>query len=172
MRLVRWQPFPEMESLRRQMDRMFDEIAGLERKSETDWTPAIEIQDREDSLVLRAEIPGVEAKDIDIQVAREAVSIAGEHRYEKKTEEKGFFRSELRYGSFQRTIPLPVAVENTQVQADFKDGILQLTLPKVQEAKHKVVKVSLGADKQEALAASETNNQSESNQEPSVSSNN
>lgn len=172
MRLVRWQPFPEMDNLRRQMDRMFDELAGLERKSDADWTPAIEIQDREDSLILRAEIPGVEAKDIDIQVAREAVSIAGEHRYEKKTEEKGFFRSELRYGSFQRTIALPVAVDNTQVQAEFKDGILQLTIPKVQEAKHKVVKVSLGADKQEALASSEANNQPESNQEQSVSSNN
>lgn len=147
MRLVRWQPFSEMETLRTQMDRMFDAIAGLERESGNNWTPAIEIQDREDSLIVRAEIPGVEAKDIDIQVAREAISIAGEHRYEKKSEEKGFFRSELRYGSFQRTIPLPVAVENTQAQAEFKDGILKLTLPKAQEAKHKVVKIDLGADK-------------------------
>ncbi len=172
MRIVRWQAFPQMDNLRRQMDQMFDELAGLERKSDTDWTPAIEIQDRENSLILRAEIPGVEAKDIDIQVAREAVSIAGEHRYEKKTEEKGFFRSELRYGSFQRTIPLSVAVENTQVQAEFKDGILQLTLPKVQEARHKVVKVCLGAEKQETLASVEANTRSESNREQTVSSNN
>jgi len=169
MRLVRWQSFPEMETLRSQMDRMFDAIAGLDRESGTDWTPAIEIQDREDSLILRAEIPGVDAKDIDIQVAREAVSIAGEHRYEKKTQEKGFFRSELRYGSFQRTIPLPIAVENTQVQAEFKDGILKLTLPKAQEAKHKVVKIDLGADK--ALSSSEGNTQ-DSNQDEPVSSNN
>ncbi|WP_373524769.1 Hsp20 family protein, partial [Nostoc sp.] len=112
MRLVRWQPFAEVESLRNQMDRMFDEIAGVNRPSSQDWTPAIEIQDREDSLVLRAEIPGVEAKDLDIQVAREAVAISGEHCYENKAQQ-GFFRTELRYGSFQRTIPLPVAVENT-----------------------------------------------------------
>lgn len=172
MRLVRWQPFPEMESLRRQMDRMFDELAGLERKSDADWTPAIEMQDRGDSILVRAEIPGVEAKDIDIQVAREAVSIAGEHRYEKKTEEKGFFRSELRYGSFQRTIPLPVAVENTQVQAEFKDGILELTLPKVQEAKQKVVKVSLGADNQAAISSSEANAQTATDAQQSATSNN
>lgn len=172
MRLVRWQPFPEMESLRRQMDRMFDELAGFERKSDTDWTPAIEMQDRGDSLLVRAEIPGVEAKDIDIQVAREAVSIAGEHRYEKKTEEKGFFRSELRYGSFQRTIPLPVAVENTQVQAEFKDGILELTLPKVQEAKQKVVKVSLGADNQAAISSSEANAQTSTDAQQPATSNN
>lgn len=168
MRLVRWQPFSEMETLRTQMDRMFDAIAGLERESGNNWTPAIEIQDREDSLIVRAEIPGVEAKDIDIQVAREALSIAGEHRYEKKSEEKGFFRSELRYGSFQRTIPLPVAVENTQAQAEFKDGILKLTLPKAQEAKHKVVKIDLGADKSLSTEA----NQQDSAQEQPASSNN
>jgi HSP20 family protein len=172
MRIVHLQPFPEMDNLRRQMERMFDESAGLERKSDTDWTPAIEIQERETSLILRAEIPGVESKDIDIQVAREAVSIAGKHRYEKKTEEKGFFRSELRYGSFQRTISLPVAVENTQVEAEFKNGILQLTLPKVQEARHRVVKVCLGAENQEALASVEANTQSESNREQTANSNN
>ncbi len=171
MRLIRWQPFSEMESLRTQMDRMFDELAGLNRQSSTDWTPAIEIQDREDNLVLRVEIPGVEAKDLDIQVAREAVAISGEHRYENKAQEQGFFRTELRYGSFQRTIPLPVAVENNQVQAEFKDGILKLTLPKAQEARHKVVKVSLGESKQETLPSSETDSQNVSPPEPSLSNN-
>lgn len=171
MRLVRWQPFSEMESLRRQMDQMFDELAGVNRQSSTAWIPAIEIQDREDSLVLRAEIPGVEAKNLDIQVAREAVAISGEHCYENKAQEQGFFRTELRYGSFERTIPLPVAVENNQVQAEFKDGILKLTLPKAQEARHKVVKINLGEDKQETLPSSETNNQN-SRQEPSLSPNN
>ncbi|MBW4664230.1 MAG: Hsp20/alpha crystallin family protein [Chroococcus sp. CMT-3BRIN-NPC107] len=171
MRLVRWQPFSEMESLRDRMDRMFDELAGINRQSSTNWTPAIEIQDREDALVLRAEIPGVEAKDLDIQVAREAVAISGEHRYENKAQEQGFFRTELRYGSFQRTIPLPVAVENNQVQAEFKDGILKLTLPKAQEARHKVVKVNLGEDKQETLPSTKTDNQNVSPQETASSNN-
>ncbi len=170
MRLVRWQPFSEMESLRHQMDRMFDEIAGMNRQTSPNWTPAIEIQDCEECLVLRAEIPGVEAKDLDIQVAREAVAISGEHRYENKAQEQGFFKTELRYGSFQRTIPLPVAVENNQVQAEFKDGILKLTLPKAQEARH-IVKVSLGEDKQESLASLATENKA-SSQETSASSNN
>jgi HSP20 family protein len=159
MRLVRWQPFTEMESLRHQMERMFDELAGINRQSSTDWTPAIEIQDREDSLVLRAEIPGVAAKDLDIQVAREAVAISGEHHYENKVQEQSFFRTELRYGSFQRTIPLPIAVDNHQVQAEFKDGILKLTLPKAREAKQKIVKINLGRDTQENLPSSESNNQ-------------
>jgi len=156
MALIRWQPFHEMESLRRQMDQLFDEFAGMSRETRsTAWAPAIELKDENDHLVLRAEIPGVEGKDLDIQVAREAVSISGEHRYEKKTEEKGFYRSELRYGNFQRTIPLPVPVENDKVQAEFKNGILTLTLPKAEEVRRKVFKVNLG-NGQGAIPASES----------------
>ncbi len=156
MALIRWQPFHEMESLRRQMDQLFDEFAGMSREtSSTAWAPAIELKDENDHLVLRAEIPGVEGKDLDIQVAREAVSISGEHRYEKKTEEKGFYRSEFRYGNFQRTVPLPVPVENDKVQADFKNGILTLTLPKAEEVRRKVFKVNLG-NGQGAIPASES----------------
>lgn len=145
MALIRWQPFQEMETLRRQMDQVFDELAGLtsESRLSTTWAPAIELQDQNDRLIVRAEIPGVEGKDLDIQVAREAISIAGEHRYERKTEEKGFYRSEFRYGKFQRTIPLPVPVENDKVQAEFKNGILTLTLPKAEEVRRRVFKVNL-----------------------------
>lgn len=144
MALIRWQPFQEIETLRRQMDQMFDELVGSERQSAMSWKPAIELQDTEENLLLRAEIPGVDGKDINVHVTREAVAISGEHRFEKKTEEKGFFRSEFRYGNFQRVIPLPVPIQNDQVKADFKDGILTLTLPKVTEARRTVVKLNLG----------------------------
>lgn len=144
MRLVRLQPFHEMETLRRQMDRVFDELAQVNPDRTTVWSPAIELHDRENSLILRAEIPGVEGKDLDIQATREAVSISGEHRYEKQTEEKGFYHSEFRYGKFQRTIQLPVPIQNDKVEAEFKNGILTLTLPKLEELQRKVVKVNLG----------------------------
>jgi HSP20 family protein len=143
MALVRWQPFQEMEILRRQMDRMFDELSGLNRELTTSWTPAIELEVKDEHVILRAEIPGVEGKDLDVKVAREAVSIAGETRFEQKTEDKGYIRSEFRYGKFHRTIPLPVPVENDKVKADYKNGILTLTLPKAEEARNKVVKVNL-----------------------------
>lgn len=153
MALIRWQPFQEVETLRRQMDHMFDELMGSERQSATTWQPAIELQDTEDNLVLRAEIPGVEGKDIDIHVTREAVAISGEHRFEKKTQEKGFFRSEFRYGNFQRVIPLPAPIQNEQVKAEFKDGILTLMLPKVTEARRTVVRLNL-ADSTDPVEAS------------------
>lgn len=143
MALIRWQPFQEIETLRRQMDQMFEEMAGVNREAQINWKPAVELKDTEENVILRAEIPGVEGKDLDIRVTREAVAIAGEHRYENKASERGFFRTEFRYGKFQRVIPLPVAVQNDQVQAEFKDGILTLTLPKVTEARRKVVKVNL-----------------------------
>lgn len=133
-----------MESLRRQMDRMFDELLEINREPKsTTRAPAIELHDDEDRLTLRVEIPGIEAKDLDIEVAREAVSITGEHRYEKRNEEKGFFHSEFRYGKFQRTVQLPIPVENDRVKADFKNGILTLTLPKAEEVRRQVFKVNL-----------------------------
>lgn len=141
MALIRWQPFSEMETLRRQMEQTFDEMVGVNRVAQTTWKPAVELQDTEDNLILRAEIPGVEGKDLDIRVTREAVAISGEHRYEKT--EAGGFRTEFRYGKFQRVIALPVAVQNDQVQAEFKNGILTLTLPKVTEARRQVVKVNI-----------------------------
>ena len=143
MRIVRWQPLQEMETLRRQMDRMFEELAQVNRESGGNWTPAIELHDNENNLTLRAEIPGVEGKDLDIQVTRETVSISGEHRYEKQSEENGFYHSELRYGKFQRTVQLPVPIQNDKVEAEFKNGILSLTLPKAEELQKKVVKVNV-----------------------------
>ncbi|BAY09547.1 Hsp20/alpha crystallin family protein [Calothrix sp. NIES-2098] len=157
MVLVRWQPFSEIETLRRQMDRMFEELGGVNAQvAQQNWTPAIELQDTNDSLILRAEIPGIEGKDLDVHVTREAVAIAGETRQESKTEQKGYFRSEFRYGKFQRIVSLPVPIRNDQVKAELKNGILTLTLPKVEEIKQKVVKINLGETKGE-IAASESN---------------
>lgn len=167
MALIRWQPFSEIETLRRQMDQIFDiaalrevpsriqadEMAGVNNPAQITWKPAIELQNTEDNIILRAEIPGVEGKDLDIRVTREAVAISGEHRYENKTE-RGF-RSEFRYGKFQRVIALPVAVQNDQVQAQFNNGILTLTLPKVTEARHQVVKVNLAAQTAPATDANQ-----------------
>lgn len=161
MALIRWQPFQEMETLHRQMDQMFDDMTGLTRNHQVTWKPAIELQDTDDNVILRAEIPGIEGKDLDVRVTRDAVAITGEHRYEKKAQDKGFFRSEFRYGKFGRVIPLPVAVKNDQVQADFTNGILTLTLPKVESAKNRVVKLNLA----ESAATLETSSEQHVNTE-------
>lgn len=152
MALIRWQPWQEMEIMRRQLDQLFDELAPVNRatapvaRERKAWNPAIELKQTETELVLRAELPGIAAKDLDVQVSREAVAIAGEYRSEINTEANKVFRSEFRYGNFHRVIPLPVEVQNDKVNAEFKDGILTLTLPKVVDDRHQVVKLNLTGD--------------------------
>lgn len=146
MTLIRWQSMSEMEALRRQMKRVFGEMRNANNQAQATWQPAIKLQDTEESIILRSLLPGIEAKDLDIRVTREAVAISGEHRFEESATRRGYFRSEFRYGKFQRVVALPEAVQNDKVSAEFKDGILRLTLLKVVEARRKeVVKVNLAA---------------------------
>ncbi|MEC4892443.1 MAG: Hsp20/alpha crystallin family protein [Oscillatoria sp. PMC 1051.18] len=148
MALVRWQPFREVDSLQREMNRLFDSFLtedGEHRRSAmATFAPAAEIEETADAIHLRLEIPGMEPKDLDVQVTAEAVSIRGERKSQFKSEEEGMTRTEFRYGQFQRVIPLPGKIKNNEVQAEYKDGILQLTLPKADEENNKVVKVNIG----------------------------
>jgi len=157
MALIRWEPFREVTTLRRQMDQLFDELMQAGREPSdgpqaglTGWVPAVEMDDMDANIVLKVELPGLEAKDLDIQVTRDAVMIAGEQRREQRSEEKGRFRSEFRYGKFQRIIPLPAQVQNDQAKADLKNGILTLTLPKAESERRRVVKVNLAGTQPEA----------------------
>ena len=147
MALIRRQPFQEVDSLQRDMNRLFDRFITNNNNEEnitSTFAPAAEIKDMSDAIYLKLEVPGIDAKDIDVQVSAEAVSISGERKEETKTEEKGMTRTEFRYGRFQRVIPLPARVQNTKVTADYQNGVLQLTLPKAEEEKNKVVKVNIG----------------------------
>jgi HSP20 family protein len=144
MALVRWNPYAEMNTLRRQMDRLFDEVAGIAPYEAPQGQPAVEFHDDGEHFTLKAQLPGLKPEDIDVSVMRDRVILSGEYRQEKKEKT----RSEFYYGKFERTIGLPVAVQNSKVKADFTNGILTLTLPKVEEAVNKVVKVNLaGAEK-------------------------
>jgi HSP20 family protein len=149
MSLIRWQPFREIDDLQREMNRFFDtlmprSLAGDGEKGLWNFVPAAELVDNPEALNIKLEVPGIDPKDIDIEVTADSVSIRGERKSETKTEEKGVTRTEFRYGQFHRVIPLPVRVNNTNVKADYKDGILTLDLPKVEEEQNRVVKVNLG----------------------------
>ncbi len=149
MSIIRWQPFREIDTIRQQINHLLDEwMHGQEHESlfpklNTSWTPAVELQETDTDIILKAEVPGMEAKDLDVEVSTDVVAIAGEYKQEKEEQDQGFLRTEFRYGQFQRIVPLPVPVKNDQVKAEFKNGILTLTLPKVEAAKRNVVKVDL-----------------------------
>ncbi len=144
-----WHPGIEIENVRIQLDKMFDQFALNAQNSTATWQPAIEVIDAGDNLILKAQLPGIEGKDVEIQVTQKAVAIAGEYRTEQK-EGARHLHSEFRYGKFQRILQLPYPIQNDQVKADFTNGILTLTLPKVVEARNKVVKINLAETAPEA----------------------
>ncbi len=146
MALLRYNPWTEMNALQRQLNQLFDE--GVLTTSERDlqkpsFTPSAELYETDEAVILKLELPGIKAEDVDIQATKEAVYISGERKQETTSEENGVTRSEFRYGKFSRSIGLPALIDNTKISAEYKDGILNLTLPKAEEEKHKVVKVAL-----------------------------
>ncbi len=147
MAIVRYNPWQEMSSLQRQLNRIFDDALTPKNWNEfSNWSsfPSAEIVEKDNAFHLKLEVPGMEAKDLDIQVMADRVAISGERKSETKSEENGNTRSEFRYGKFQRIIPLPARIQNTNVTADYKNGILSLTLPKSEAERNRVVKVNIG----------------------------
>lgn len=160
MTLNKWQPFQELNNIRKQMDRLFEDMISVGDRTKPTlrdndwlglhsiggmWTPAVEIEEDGDELVLKAEIPGIDAKDLEVEVGEDRVTISGEHQEEKRTEDKNenYFHSEFHYGRFQRIIPLPMPIKTDAIKSEFKHGILTLTMPKVKDVPKKVVKVNL-----------------------------
>lgn len=146
MTLIRYNPWKEIDTLERRVNRLFEEFvpATLKELNNAPKIPAAEMTETDDAVIIRLEVPGMEAKDLDIQVTEDSVSISGERKFQHKEEDKAKTRSEFYYGQFQRVIPLPVPIQNTKVTADYKDGILHLNMPKLVEEKNKVVKINLG----------------------------
>ncbi len=145
MVLVRYNPWQELNALERHINGLLGDTRVPSARFEKGFArvPAAELHETDDAIYLKLELPGMEAKDLDIQVTQDAVHISGERKSQTQTEDKGVTRSEFQYGKFQRVIPLSARIQNTNVTADYKDGILNLTLPKTEQEKNKVVKVNL-----------------------------
>lgn len=154
MAIIQWRPFrdimpwetlPAIENLQEEMNRLFRQIKpnGNGESDLLAFMPSAELEETPDAVHLKLEIPGLEAKDLDIQVSEQSVSISGERKSETKTEEKGMVRSEFRYGKFERIIPLPVHVKFDDAKAEYKNGILTLNLPKTQAEQPKVKKLEI-----------------------------
>ncbi|MDJ0714574.1 MAG: Hsp20/alpha crystallin family protein [Prochloraceae cyanobacterium] len=139
-----WEPWREIDALQKQMNRLFDRLVptgnGERRRA---FIPSAEMEETAEELLIKLEIPGLEAKDIDIEVTEQSVSIKGERKEETTTEEKGMVRSEFHYGKFERTIALPSHIQGDKVKAEYKHGILHLRMPKVEEEKRKSIKVEI-----------------------------
>src|SRR5215470_19170095 len=148
MRMIaRWEPFRGVNTLHDQFNRLFNDV--FERKGEetslSAWAPAVDIFETEHELVVKADLPDVEAKDLDIRVENNVLTIRGERKFEKKVSEENYLRVERSYGSFARSFTLANTVNTDAIRADYQNGVLTLTIPKREEAKPKQVKVNVNA---------------------------
>ena len=139
--LNRWEP----NTLREQINRAFADV--LERTGEesnlTAWAPAVDIFETEHELVVKADLPDVDPKDLDIQIQNNILTIRGERKFEKNVEEENYLRVERAYGSFSRSFSLANTVNSDAIKAEYKNGVLTLSIPKREEAKPKQVKVNV-----------------------------
>jgi len=154
--IARWEPFRGVTTLQDQINRLFNET--FERKGEESslsaWAPAVDIYETEQELVVKADLPDVDPKDLDIRVENNLLTIRGERKFEKKVGEENYLRVERSYGSFARSFTLANTVNSEAIKADYQNGVLTLTIPKREEAKPKQIKVNVATPAVAAAAGS------------------
>ncbi len=139
----RYDPYWGIDSFRRGMDRLFDSFfgRGTEEEYATLWTPALDIEETKDSIIVRAEIPGMKKEDIKIQTLGENLLISGERKHESEEKDRHFHRIERSYGKFQRLVKLPLEVQSDKAKASYKEGVLEITFPKSEKAKAREIEI-------------------------------
>ncbi|NJD69278.1 MAG: molecular chaperone [Candidatus Methylomirabilota bacterium] len=149
MAIVRWDPFRDVMTLQERMNRLFDQALSRTRTDDEEglttsmWSPAVDIFETPDSIVMKAELPGVSRDNIDIQVQDNSLMLKGERKFEREVKEENYLRIERAYGAFHRAFNLPTDIQQDKIKAVFKDGVLEVTMPKAEEAKPKQVKIDV-----------------------------
>jgi HSP20 family protein len=151
MAIVRWEPFRDLVTIQDRMNRIFDDaFRGAGRKGTEDdwalggnWAPPVDIYEHDGNLVLKAELPGIDSKDVDVRVENNVLTLRGERRFDQEVERESCHRVERAYGSFSRSFTLPNIVDTASIKAEFKDGVLRVTMPKREEAKPKQIQIQI-----------------------------
>ncbi len=149
MTLVRWSPVKELDTLRRDMESLFSDVVEpfgrrrmvFPRLTEREkGLPSIDMYEKDKEIVVKAALPGVEKDNVDLTITNDSLTIKGETKKEEEVKEDDYYCSECSYGSFVRTVPLPVDVNSARAKAKFKNGVLEIRLPKLEEAKSVVAR--------------------------------
>ena len=141
--MTRWDTYSGLSGLQEQVNRLFETTPYAGRQDNaalTAWAPAVDIFETENELVVKADLPDVNEKDIDVRVENNMLTVRGERKFEEKTEKENYLRVERTYGTFSRSFSLPNTVNNEAIRADYKNGVLTVTLPKRAESRPKQVK--------------------------------
>jgi HSP20 family protein len=144
--IAKWEPFSGLSTLHDQVNRLFNETMFHGRDEElalTTWAPAVDIYETPDALVVKADLPDMQEKDIDVRVENNLLTIHGERKFEKNISEDNYLRVERSYGSFSRSFSLPNTVNAESIHAEYKNGVLTVNLPKREESKPRQVKINV-----------------------------
>jgi HSP20 family protein len=143
--LMEWRPFREVSRLRREMDRLWDDYFGSGRRGlrplQAEFAPAVDVKETAEAVVVKAEVPGMDAQDINISVTGDVLTIKGEKKSEREEKEENYHLVERSYGSFSRSLVLPAAVNLDKIEAKYDKGVLTVTCPKKEEVKPKPIEI-------------------------------
>jgi HSP20 family protein len=148
MTLVKWDPFKEVSTLQERINRLFEDAfpKTVDRKedlSPSGWRPVVDIYESDTAVVLKVDLPGTKKEDVSVEVADNVLTIKGERRVDSEVKEESYYRREISYGSFSRSFNLQYAVKPDKIRARFKNGVLEIEIPKPEEEKPKQVNVSI-----------------------------
>jgi HSP20 family protein len=161
MAILRWQPYRELPAAQDRFNQLFSEaftqafgpVRGEEALSTREWSPAVDIYETGQNLVIKAELPGIDPRDVEVRVENRVLYIKGERRFEKDVNEGNYSRVERTYGSFSRSFALPSTVNPDGVTAEYQNGVLTLTLAKHEEAKPKTITINVTGSESKAKSA-------------------
>jgi HSP20 family protein len=148
MAMMRLEPFAPLREMRREVDRLFDEFFTRRPTREllapvAEWEPAVEMYESAGEVVVKAALPNIDPKQLEITVTNEAITLKGETKRETEHTDRNYYRREMQYGAFMRTLPLLAEVKGAEAKASYKDGVLEVKMPKSERAKATSVKVKV-----------------------------
>jgi HSP20 family protein len=144
--MERWEPFRNLNDIQGEVNRLFDNFFGRPATvatAERLWAPLADMYETKDDLFVTLELPGVREKDVSVSITGDMLTVKGERRFERDLEDEGYHRLERVYGKFERSMPLPIPVQADKVKATYRDGVLEIRLPKVEAVKPKEIKIDL-----------------------------
>jgi HSP20 family protein len=154
MALVRWDPFRELSALQGEVNRLFSRLGDGETSERRSFTPVVDVVETDNAIKLKAELAGMRPEDIKMDVQDNVLTISGERRFEEEVKEDKYYRIERRYGAFSRSIALPPDVDASKIEANYDNGVLDVTVPKTEQAKPKKIEIAVGGKKPETIEAS------------------
>ena len=146
MSMTRWEPFRGLNTLQDQVNRLFEDNFARTRSNQAElasWAPAVDIFETENELVVKADLPGVQEKDIDVRVENNTLTIRGDRKFNNEVHEDNYLRVERAYGTFTRSFSLPNTVNTEAIHAEYRNGVLSVRMPKREETKPKQIKISV-----------------------------